>query len=149
VGGVIALGSDVLAIHHLSLRSDPRWRENEEALARLRGTPKALSIYALLDLVGLVSRHVSERSSRDLYLGYLRSEEHTILFPPHHDSWEEHIDTVMRFLARGMNYRDALEAMALEATPEVELYLSWKTSLSGRVAVKTQTPSEYLAGLKG
>jgi len=148
LSGLITLGPDVLAIHHLSLRGDPHWRDNEEALAKLRGTPKALSIYTLLDLVGMVSRHVGERSGRDLYLSYLRSEEHTILFPPHHDSWEEHIDKVMRFLARGLNYRDALEAMVIESTPEVELYLSWKSILVGRVAVRVQTPADYVSSAR-
>lgn len=96
----------------------------------------------------MVSRHVGERSGRDLYLSYLRSEEHTILFPPHHGSWEEHVDKVMRFLARGLNYRDALEAMVIESTPEVELYLSWKSRLVGRVAVKVQTPADYVSGAR-
>ncbi|MEM0482903.1 MAG: hypothetical protein QXM16_08510 [Nitrososphaerota archaeon] len=79
---MIVIGSDVLIIHHLTLRNDPRWSESEEALRKLRGSIKGVTICALLDLVGTVSRHAGERSGREIYLSYLRSEEHRILFPP-------------------------------------------------------------------
>ncbi|MCS7146013.1 MAG: hypothetical protein RMJ28_05760 [Nitrososphaerota archaeon] len=139
---MIVVGSDVLILHHLSLRADPRWNDNEEALRRLRGSVKGVTIYGLLDLVGVISRHAGEKSGRELYLSYLRSEEHRILFPPHPDSWEEHIENVMRYLAKGLSYKDALEAMVLDTTPEVQLYLTWRTAPAGRLPVKTRTPSE-------
>ncbi|MEM4590824.1 MAG: hypothetical protein QW555_03190 [Nitrososphaerota archaeon] len=141
---MIVLGSDVLVLHHLSFRSDSRWSDNEEALKRLRGSIKGITIYGLLDLVGAVSRHAGEKSGRDLYIGYLRSEEHRILFPTHPESWEEHVESVMRYLARGLSYRDALEAQVLDTNPEAQLYLTWRTGLSNMLPVKTYTPKELL-----
>jgi hypothetical protein len=141
---LIVIGPDVLIIHHLALRNDPRWSENEEALRRLRGSVKGVTIYALLDLVGSVSRHVGERSGRELYLSYLKSEEHRILFPPHPDSWEEHIENMLRYLGRGLSYRDALEAMVLDNNPEVQLYLTWRTGQADKLPVKTRTPRELI-----
>lgn len=141
---MIVIGSDVLILHHLGLRSDSRWSDNEEALRRLKGTVKGVTIYALLDMVGAVSRHAGEKNGRDLYLSYLKSEEHRILFPPHPDSWEEHVEEVMRYLSKGLSYRDALEAMVLDAYPEAQLYLTWRALPSGRFAVKTRKPSELI-----
>jgi len=141
---LIVIASDVLILHHLMLRSDSRWADNEEALRRLKGSMKGVTIYGLLDLVGAVSRYVGEKNGRELYLSYLRSEEHRILFPHHPDSWEEHIEDVMKYLGRGLSYKDALEALVLDNNPEVQLYLTWRTALADRIPVKTRTPRELL-----
>ncbi len=62
--------------------------------------------------------------------------------PP--DSWEEHIENVMRYLGRGLGYRDALEAMVLDNNPEVQLYLTWKTGQADKLSVKTRTLRELI-----
>ncbi len=50
----------------------------------------------------------------------------------------------MRYLGRGLGYRDALEAMVLDNNPEVQLYLTWKTGQADKLPVKTRTLRELI-----
>lgn len=141
---MIVLGSDVLLIHHVGVE-DPRRRENEEVFRLLKGRTKGITIYSLLDLVGRISMIASEREARELYLGYLRSEEHSILFPEYHESWEAHIEEAMGYLLRGLSYIDAMNAYILESNPDIEAYVTWrKPRLEGKLSIRVLTPPELV-----
>jgi len=104
-----------------------------------------VTIFGLLDLVGAVASRIGEKSARELYISYLKSKEHEILFPEYQDSWESHIDTVFEFLTRGLSYKNALVAMALDSVPEVEAYITWiKKPLENKLRTRVLTPAEYL-----
>jgi len=144
---MLVIGPDVLAIHHLSLTDDKRFEDNEAFLKRLKGVSKGVTIFGLLDLVGVVASRIGEKSARELYISYLKSREHVILFPEYQDSWESHIDSVIEYLARGLSYKNALIAMALDSAPEVEAYVTWiKRPLENKLRIKVLTPAEYLRG---
>ncbi len=142
---MLVIDPDVLVIHHLSLVEDERYAENEAFLKKLRGTIKGLTIFGLLDLIGVVAPRIGEKGARELYISYLKSKEHIILFPEYQDSWESHIDTIIEYLARGLSYKNALIALVLDSTPEAEAYITWrKKTLENKTTVKVLTPSEYL-----
>ena len=124
---------------------DARRRENEEVFRILRGEVKGVTIYGLLDLVGRISMIAGEKEARELYLGYLRSEEHVVLFPEHPESWEAHIEEAMDYLLRGLSYIDAMNAYLLESNPNVEAYVTWrKNKLDGKLSVKVLTPHDLI-----
>lgn len=146
---MLVLGPDVLAIHHLSMTNDERFEDNEEFLKRLRGVNKGVTIFGLLDLIGIVAARVGGKQARELYISYLKSKEHLVLFPEYQDSWESHIDTIIEYLTRGLSYKNALIAMVLDSTPEVEAYVTWmKKPLENRVSIKVLTPREFIRAHK-
>jgi len=146
---VLVLGPDVLTIHHLSMTDDERFDDNEGLLKRLRGISKGITIFGLLDLIGIIAARIGSKQARELYISYLKSKEHIVLFPEYQDSWESHIDTMMEYLTRGLSYKNALIAMVLDSTPEAEAYITWmKKPLENRISVKVLTPSECLRTMK-
>ena len=52
---------------------------------------------------------------------------------------------MFEFLTRGLSYKNALVAMALDSVPEVEAYITWiKKPLENKLRTKVLTPAEYL-----
>ena len=139
-----AVGYDVLVIHHLALEDDPRYPDNEEYIAMRRGLPKAVTVFDLLNLVAAVAEAVGERAARELYLAYLRSEEHVVLFPPPPVSWEEHIEDVFPDLLRGLDYVGVLIERSLETNHEVTRYVTWRKEYKGKLRTKVVSPSEAI-----
>ncbi|MDJ0274218.1 MAG: hypothetical protein NYU90_03350 [Aigarchaeota archaeon] len=139
-----AIGHDVLTIHHLALEDDPRYADNEEYISMTRGLLKAVTIFDLLNLVAAVSEAVGERAGREIYLAYLRSEEHVVLFPPPPGSWEEHVEEVFPDLVRGVDYLGVLIERALETNHDVTRYVTWRREYRGRFRTKVVSPSEAL-----
>ncbi len=139
-----AVGYDVLAIHHLALEDDPRYPDNEEYISMTRGLPKAVTVFDLLNLVAAVAEAVGERAARELYLAYLRSEEHVVLFPPPPVSWEEHIEDVFPDLLRGLDYVGVLIERSLETNHEVTRYVTWRKEYKGKLRTKVVSPSEAI-----
>jgi hypothetical protein len=80
------IGPDVLAMHHLSLMGDKQLEDNEAFLRKLRGVTKEFTIFGLLDQVGIVASRIGDKSARELYISYLKSREHVILFPEYQGS---------------------------------------------------------------
>ena len=139
-----AIGSDVLTIHHLALEDDPRYPDNEEYISMTRGLPKAVTIFDLLNLVAAVSEVAGERAGRELYLAYLKSEEHVVLFPPPPSSWEEHIEDVFPDLLRGLDYMGVLIERSLETNHEVTRYVTWRREYRGKLRTRVVSPSEAI-----
>ncbi|MEN3047650.1 MAG: hypothetical protein ABDH63_02565 [Candidatus Caldarchaeales archaeon] len=143
-----ALGSDVLTLHHLSLESDLRYRDNELYLQSVRGVTKAVTVYDLLNLVAAVADAVGEREARELYAAYLRSEEHVVLFPRPPGSWEELMEEVMPYVLKGLDHDGALIALAVASHHEVRRYVTWKKSYRGKMPVTVVSPRECLGSTR-
>ncbi|MEM3448161.1 MAG: hypothetical protein QXP38_04675 [Nitrososphaerota archaeon] len=56
---MLVLGPDVLTIHHLSMTDDERFDDNEGLLKRLRGISKGITIFGLLDLIGIIAARMA------------------------------------------------------------------------------------------
>lgn len=138
------LDADVLMLHHLPT-NDEKYDVTERLLKLLKNKLKGVTIYGLLDLAATISEKVGERAAREVYASYLKSSEHVVLFPEYAGSWEEHIDDVIPFICRGLNYRDALIALTLDSHPDVEAYVTWRTRrFLEKVRFKVITPDEAL-----
>ena len=103
-----------------------------------------MTVFDLLNLVAAVAEAVGDRAARELYLAYLRSEEHVVLFPPPPVSWEEHIEDVFPDLLRGLDYVGVLIERSLETNHEVTRYVTWRKEYKGKLRTKVVSPSEAI-----
>lgn len=138
---MIALDTDILAIHHL-FTWDPRRSINEQLYERVKGNAST-TIHNLLELLGLFSlsglssrvEHVMER--------YLKSKEIFVIFPSYHEDWGKYVSNTSSYIKRGLSYGDALIAEAIEES-DVEAFITWnKKHFEGKLKVKVFTPKEY------
>ena len=143
-GGVAAVDTDVLAIHHI-FTWDKRWKTNASALFLLRRKYIfCIPIHGLLELYGLAILAWGVEKARVLFKGYLKAKDVKIMGYAFPSSWEEYVDIVSSYIERRMNYGDALIAWTLEEN-DVEVFVTWnKKHFKGKVSAKVYTPEELL-----
>ena len=139
---MIALDTDVLAIHHL-FTWDARRRVNEELYSRVKGNA-ATTIHNLLELCGLFCLAGLSSMADSALETYLKSREITVLFPSYHEDWGDYVSRVLGYIKRGFSYGDALIAQAVEQS-EAEVFITWnKRHFDGKLNIRVLKPEEYL-----
>lgn len=139
---MIALDTDILAIHHI-FTWDPRRSVNEQFYQRVKGNT-ATSIHNLLELCGLFSLAGLSQKADSVLEKYLKGREITILFSAYHEDWGDYVSSIFAYVKRGFSYGDALVAEAVEQS-EAEAFITWnKKHFVGKIKIGVLTPEEYL-----
>jgi len=139
---LIALDTDILAIHHLFIW-DARREVNEELYGRVKGNA-ATTIHNLLELCGLLCLAGLPSMADSALEKYLKSREIAILFASYHENWGDYVSRVFSYVKRGFSYGDALIAEAVEQS-EAEVFITWnKKHFDGKLKIRVLTPQEYL-----
>jgi hypothetical protein len=116
---MIALDTDVLAIHHV-FNNDPRYEATEKFLAGIRGIAIGVTIFNLLELCGIISTARQREASERIFQEYLSSHDIAILFPvspsqSHQAFWSDLTAECLARIHRGMRLGDAVILWTLES----------------------------------
>jgi len=139
---LIALDTDILAIHHI-FTWDPRRRANEEFYQKIKGNATT-SIHNLLELCGIFSLAGLSPKVDSVLEKYLKGREIAIIFPSYHEDWGDYVSNMCTYVKRGFSYGDALIAEAVEQS-EAEVCVTWnKKHFEGKIKIEALTPDEYI-----
>lgn len=143
---MIALDTDVLAIHHL-FTWDSRREVNElvfaDAKARLCTT-----IHNVMELSGLFAVAGFQEKAETVVDTYMKSKEVSVLLGEYPSDWGEYVSSAVRCIGKGLSYGDALIALTLEQS-EVESLVTWnKKHFDGKIKLTVETPKEFLERIK-
>ncbi|MFQ6075972.1 MAG: hypothetical protein ACE5Z5_07545 [Candidatus Bathyarchaeia archaeon] len=140
---MIAVDTDVLAIHHLFVW-DRRRKTNELFLEATRAESRGTTVHNLLELAGLFAIAGQSHRVETLLEKYLRSRDLAVIFPKIETDWGERVSIVTDYIKRGLSYGDALVARVLEEAV-VGTFVTWnKKHFNGKVKARVLTPPEYL-----
>jgi hypothetical protein len=145
---MIAVDSDVLAIHHL-FPGDARYPENARFMERSAEHERGVTIYNLLELCGIVASAGRLADAQMLFQRYLMAADMQVLYPAVRleslaDYWASHNEDLMQRIARGMRLGDAAVLWVAEST-NCEAIVTWnKRHFDGKTNLQLYTPTEWL-----
>jgi hypothetical protein len=146
---LIAVDTDVLAIHHIFTR-DKRHPVTTRFLQQASQSGYGVSIFSLLELCGLMVTASESKDAMRLFDMYLTSRSPVILHPPvalHSDDdfWARQNAALLNRIQRGMRLRDAAILWTVEATG-CETIVTWNTRhYHAKTHVSVQSPDAWLA----
>lgn len=146
---MIAIDSDLFAIFHL-FKKDSRFETTRQFFHKVSERPKAITIFNLLELCGIVSTATGKEDATEIYHEYLSSTNVTILFPifpatDADDFWSTLISECFLRIQKGMRLGDAAILWTLETNQEVDTFVTWNTKhFKDKTSLKILTPSEFL-----
>lgn len=145
---MIAIDSDVLAVHHIFV-NDARFPENLRFMERSANYERGVTIYNLLELCGILSSADKAVEARMLFQRYLTAADMQVLYPPVHlespaEYWAVHNEELMQRIMRGMRLGDAVVLWVAESV-NCEAIVTWnKRHFDGKTSLQLYTPSEWL-----
>ncbi len=144
---LIAIDTDVLAIHHI-FTWDERWKINEEFL--LKVVKPATTIHNLLELASLIIRALRNTElAIKIFKYYASSSRWEIIFPPEFTGWERFADEIFNYINRGMSYADSLIAWTVEEYNDIEAFITWNLrDFRGKLKIAVYSPEEWLMKMK-
>jgi len=125
---MIAIDSDVLAVHHLFV-NDARFPENFRFMERSANHERGVTIYNLLELCGIISSAGKAAEAKILFQRYLTAADMQVLYPPVRleslaDYWATHNEDLLQRIARGMRLGDAVVLWVAESA-NCEAIVTW------------------------
>jgi len=146
---VIAVDTDVLALHHIFER-DQRQPATARFLERAEKSGWGVPIFSLLELCGLMATASHSAQAIRLFEMYLESPGVSILYPDVEASsadefWGQQNAALLERIDRGMRLGDAAILWTAEATG-CETLVTWNTRhYLRKTSVRVQTPDSWLA----
>ncbi|MEM1944973.1 MAG: hypothetical protein QXX57_04485 [Nitrososphaerota archaeon] len=138
-----AVDTDVLAIYHL-FRKDRRSSVNERFLASVRGRAMT-TIHNVLELCGLFALAGMLSAVEEVQLKYLRiARDIQVFFPDPEPDWGLYVESLTKYIGRGLSYGDAVVAKAVEQS-EAGFFITWnKKHFDKKLNIPVYTPEEFL-----
>jgi len=146
---MIAIDSDLLAIFHI-FKKDPRFQITRQFFFKLTDRPKAVTIFNLLELCGMVSTATGREDASMIFHEYTSSRDVIILFPKlpakdEDDFWATLVSECFSRIQRGMRLGDAVILWTLETNEKIDSFITWNTRhFRDKTSIKIMSPSEFL-----
>lgn len=150
---MIALDTDVLAVYHL-FHNDPRYEITKNLFIKLNEQPKAVTIFNILELCGILASANRLKDSKVIFDRYLEAEDSIIIFPSLigdsvKDFWITLVSECFSRIQRGIRLGDAVILWALEANQDIDSFITWNTKhFKNKTSLNILTPSEFLQSVK-
>lgn len=145
---MIAIDTDVLAIYHI-FHNDQRYAATKTFFDKLNGQTKAVTIFNLLELCGILATATRKEDSVTVFHKYLSAEETEILFPSlpaksEKDFWSTLVSECFSRIQKGLRLGDVVILWALETNSNIDSIITWNTKhFTGKTSLKVLTPSEF------
>jgi len=125
---MIALDTDVLAIYHI-FHNDPRYSTTKRLFDSLSNQTKAVTIFNLLELCGILSSATRKEDSETILRKYLVAEDTAILFPKlqaqdEKDFWATLVSECFLRIQKGLRLGDAVILWTLETNNDVNTFIT-------------------------
>jgi hypothetical protein len=146
---MLALDSDLLAILHI-FKVDTRFETTKRFFQKIKDQPKAITIFTLLELCGIVATSTGKEDAAEIFHQYISSDDSVIIYPnlltkDTNDFWASLVSESFLRIQRGMRLGDATILWTLETNQEVDTFVTWNTKhFNGKTSIKILTPSELL-----
>lgn len=146
---MLALDSDLLAILHI-FKMDARFEATRQFFQKIKDQPKAITIFTLLELCGIVATSAGKEDASEIFHQYISSDNLVIIYPnlPAREAvefWGSVVSESFLRIQRGMRLGDAAILWALETNQEVDTFVTWNIKhFKGKTSLKILTPSEVL-----
>ena len=146
---MIAIDTDVLAIYHI-FHNDHRYEATKDFFYRAMGQTKAVTIFNLLELCGILATATRKEDSVTVFHKYLTAEKIEILFPKlsarsEKDFWSTLVSECFSRIQKGLRLGDAVILWALETNNNIDSIITWNTKhFIKKTPLKVLTPSEFL-----
>jgi len=146
---MLAFDSDLLAILHI-FKVDARFEATRQFFQRIKDQPKAITIFTLLELCGIVATSTGKEDAGEIFHQYISSDDSVIIYPDlltkdTDEFWGSLVSESFLRIQRGMRLGDASILWALETNHDVDTFVTWNTKhFKGKTSLKILTPSEFL-----
>ncbi len=146
---MLALDTDLLAILHI-FKADVRFVATRQFFQRIKDRPKAITIFTLLELCGIVATSTGKEDADEIFQQYISSDDSVIIYPnlltkDTDEFWGSLVSESFLRIQRGMRLGDAAILWTLETNQEVDTFVTWNTKhFKGKTTLKILTPSELL-----
>jgi hypothetical protein len=146
---MLALDSDLFAILHI-FKVDTRFETTKRFFQKIKDQPKAITIFTLLELCGIVATSTGKEDAAEIFHQYISSDDSVIIYPnlltkDTNDFWASLVSESFLRIQRGMRLGDATILWTLETNQEVDTFVTWNTKhFNGKTSIKILTPSELL-----
>ena len=146
---MIAIDTDVLAVYHI-FHNDPRYEATKNLFTKLNEQPKAVTIFNILELCGILATANRLKDSKSLFDRYLEAEDSIVLFPPltgesAKDFWAALVSECFSRIQRGIRLGDAVILWTLEANQGIDSFITWNTKhFKEKTPIKILTPAEFV-----
>ena len=146
---MIAIDSDLLAIFHI-FKKDPRFQITRQFFAKLTDHPKAVTIFNLLELCGIISTATGREDASKIFQEYTFSRDVIILFPnlqakDEDDFWATLVSECFSRIQKGMRLGDAVILWTLETNEKIDSFITWNAKhFRDKTSIRVLTPSEFL-----
>lgn len=145
---MIALDTDVLAIYHI-FNNDPRYEDTKTLFQKIDDDVKAVTIFNLLELCGILSTARRLEDSKRLFHRYLTAEDVKIIFPEptvskEKNLWPVLVSETLTRIHRGMRLGDSTILWTLETNVNIKSFITWNTKhFAGKTPINILTPSQF------
>lgn len=146
---MIAIDTDVLALHHI-FHNDPRYEATRQFFARIEVQIKAITVFNLLELTGILATVGRSKESRDVFERYLRSDNVSILFPAQRGEdvrqfWQVVTSECFSRIQKGMRLGDAAILWTLETNENIDAFITYNPRhFKDKTSLRILTPPEFL-----
>ena len=146
---MIALDTDVLAVYHVFHR-DLRYETTTRFFEKIAGQTKAVAIFNLLELCGILACAKKHRTQKALFDSVIGAEDVVVLFPnivtvDDKDFWATLVSECFARIQKGMRLGDAAILWTLETCGNNCTFITWNTRhFKEKTAINILTPSEFL-----
>jgi len=144
---VIAIDTDVLAIHHI-FTHDRRYSSTELFMNHSSDDVRGTTLYNLMELAGIVSSAGKSAAAKKIIETYMTAKDMRILYPTLNLKtpellWVEYCTRVMMVMERGVRYGDA-KILWVTESHDCDALVTWNTAhYLTRTPLKIMTPVEY------
>lgn len=146
---MIAIDTDVLAVYHL-FHNDPRYEATRKFFIKLNDQPKAITIFNILELCGILASANRVKDSKTVFDRYLEAEDSIILLPSLtgesiKDFWATLVSECLSRIQKGLRLGDAAILWTLETNKDIDTFITWNTKhFKERTSIKILTPAELV-----
>ncbi len=146
---MIAIDTDVLAVYHL-FHNDPRYEVTKKLFIKLNDQPKAITIFNILELCGILASANRVKDSKTVFDRYLEAEDSIVLFPSligdsNKNLWTTLVSECFSRIQRGLRLGDAVILWTLETNQDIDSFITWNTKhFKERTSIKIMTPAEFV-----
>ncbi len=149
---MVAIDSDVFLIAHRYVR-DVRADLNARFLTEVKTAAPALTIYNLMEILGVLSFSLSAAQMRS-WPDWLKARHSLAILWPELNYTSQHLFfeqiiyhlPLARMMTQPTAFLDALAIEVAERTPDVRTFVTWNARhFAGKTRLPVLTPAEYLA----